>query len=417
LSCIKKAWDIALVGCGPTGLRAAEVLSKQDARVTLYEGKPSVGRKFLVAGRGGLNLTHSEEIKRFASRYKGSPPEGFWTSLLEEFGNQDLRKWALGLGVETFVGTSGRVFPKQFQSAHLLRRWVKRLKDHGVLFNTRWKLTDIDPYDGRFTLSFTTAEGARSVSHTAVILALGGASWPETGSDAAWVPILKRLGIPIQSFASANCGWDVNWNQDILKTAEGHPLKNLTVTADGVSVQGELLITKTGLEGGALYQLGSQLRTMDHPELILDLKPTFSAQELADKIPHSASDNILPIAIKKWRLSAAAASLLGSHAPTESLISPLPLARSAKGLRIPLTGPRPIAEAISSAGGVSFTALDDTLMVRQFPGLFVAGEMLDWEAPTGGYLLQGCFATGTRAAQGVLKYLSDGKEPMAGSRK
>lgn len=407
--------DVAIVGGGPAGLRAAEILSASGIAVTLYEGKPSVGRKFLVAGRGGLNLTHSEEKERFATRYKGFHPEGFWTSLLHNFSNQDLREWAADLGVETFVGTSGRVFPKQFQSAHLLRRWLKRLKEQGTLVKTRWQWVGIQSCNGRFSLSFLSPSGRKTATHDAVILALGGASWPETGSDASWVPILEEQGIVIQPLAPANCGWDTNWNTDILATAEGHPLKNLTVTVGGVSVQGELLITRTGLEGGALYQLGSMLRNMQNPELLLDLKPTFSEEELTLKIGISDSNNLLSRAIRTWRLSVAAASLLGAYASQESRHSPRLLAREAKALRIPFTGPRPIAEAISSAGGISFTELDDHLMVKHLPGLFLAGEMLDWEAPTGGYLLQGCFATGTHAARGVLKYLSDHKEPMAGS--
>lgn len=400
--------SVGIVGGGPTGLRVAEILSSSGISVTLYEGKPSVGRKFLVAGRGGLNLTHSEEKQRFASRYKGSYPEGFWTSLLNDFDNQSLREWAQGLGVETFVGTSGRVFPTQFQSAHLLRRWIKRLKEQGVHFKTRWKWGEIHQSNGRFSLSFLTSEGKKSAAHDTVILALGGATWPETGSDASWVPILNELGLGVHPLKPANCGWDVNWNTDILDVAEGHPLKNLTVSAGGVSVQGELLITKTGLEGGALYQLGSVLRTMQYPELVLDLKPTFSDQELTLKIADSSADNILSIATRKWRLSDAASSLLRAYASPDALNSPLLLSKEAKALRIPLTGPRPIAEAISSAGGVSFTELDDHLMVRRLPGLFLGGEMLDWEAPTGGYLLQGCFATATRAARGALIYLSKG---------
>jgi len=406
--------SVAIVGAGPAGLRAAEILSSSGVHVTLYEGKPSVGRKFLVAGRGGLNLTHSEAKERFATRYKGSHPEGFWSSLLENFGNQDLRDWAHGLGVDTFIGTSGRVFPTQFQSAHLLRRWIRRLKDQGTQFKTRWKWVGIKAHDGHFSLSFMTPEGEKSVQHDAVLLALGGASWPQTGSDASWVPLLEDQGVRIRPFSPANCGWEVNWNTDILTTAEGHPLKNLTVTAGDLSIQGELLITKTGLEGGALYQLGSVLRSLPNPELILDLKPTFLTEELALKISNSRLDNILSEATRAWRLSDAAAALLGAYATPEALHSPLLLSKEAKALRIPLTGPRPIAEAISSAGGVSFAELNDDLMLQRLPGLFMAGEMLDWEAPTGGYLLQGCFDTGTRAAQGVLKYLSENKERMAG---
>ena len=397
--------NVGIVGGGPAGLRAAEVLSGSGVAATLYEAKPSVGRKFLVAGRGGLNLTHSEEKERFVTRYRGSQSEGFWTSLLEDFGNQELREWAQGLDVDTFVGTSGRVFPKQFQSAQLLRRWIKKLKDQGVAFRTRWQWVDIKTHDDRFTLSFKTQEGLQTVSHDAVIMALGGASWPETGSDAGWVSQFDHLGLSVAPLTPANCGWEVNWNTDILVAAEGLPLKNLTVTAGGVSVQGELLITRSGLEGGALYQLGYQLRTMKDPELLLDLKPTFSAQELANKITESNQDNILSIASKMWRLSAGASALLKAYAPNESLHSPPLLAEAAKALRIPLTGPRPIAEAISSAGGVSFKELDDHLMVLRLPGLFLAGEMLDWEAPTGGYLLQGCFASGTRAAKSVVNYL------------
>lgn len=405
MNSFKNSPDIAIVGGGPAGLRAAEVLSAFGLSITLYEGKPSVGRKFLVAGRGGLNLTHSEENKRFASRYKGSHSDSFWTSLLGDFSNQDLRTWAHGLDVETFVGTSGRVFPKQFQSAHLLHRWLKRLKGQGVLFKTRWKLEGIHHNDGSFSLLFHTPEGKKTVCHDIVILAMGGASWPATGSDAKWVPILEDLGILIHPLTAANCGWDTNWNSDIIPIAEGQPLKNLTVTAGGVSVQGELLITKTGLEGGAIYQLGSVLRTMQNPVLFLDLKPTFSDQELASKIRDISPDNILSIAARTWRMSTAAASLLGAYASGESLYSPSLLAKEAKALRIPLTGPRPISEAISSAGGVSFTELDDNLMIRKLPGLFLAGEMIDWEAPTGGYLLQGCFATGTKAAQGATAYM------------
>jgi uncharacterized flavoprotein (TIGR03862 family) len=397
--------NVAIVGGGPAGLRAAEVLSGSGFPVTLYEAKPSVGRKFLVAGRGGLNLTHSEEKERFVTRYRGSHSEKFWTSLLEDFGNQELREWAQGLDVDTFVGTSGRVFPKQFQSAHLLRRWIKKLKDQGVAFRTRWQWVDLKTHDDRFTLSFSTQEGLQTVSHDAVIMALGGASWPETGSDGGWFSQFDHLGLSVVPLTPANCGWEVNWYPDILVAAEGLPLKNLTVTAGGVSVQGELLITRSGLEGGALYQLGYQLRTMKDPELILDLKPTFSAQELSNKITESTQGNILSIASKMWRLSAGASALLKAYAPKETLHSPPLLAEVAKALPIPLTGPRPIAEAISSAGGVSFKELDDHLMVLRLPGLFLAGEMLDWEAPTGGYLLQGCFATGTMAAKSVVNYL------------
>lgn len=396
--------NLAIIGGGPAGLRAAEVAAKAEAKVTLYEGKPSVGRKFLVAGHGGLNLTHSDPLEAFARRYEGSFQTGYWTSLLKDWGNNETRAWASDLGIETFIGTSGRVFPKEFKAAPLLRSWVRRLRTLGVTIKTRHLLKQIKPKDGHFILSFSTPEGALTMEHDAVILALGGASWPETGSDARWASLLGAMGVPITPFSPANCGWEVNWdlffNQDILANIEGYPLKNITVSAGEQRIAGELLITKYGLEGGALYQLGSALRRMEQPMLQIDLKPTFSAQELASKITRNSKD-LLATAAKAWRLSPTAKALLGSIDSGKR--APLSLAELAKNLPIPLIGPRPIAEAISSAGGVSSDALDENLMVKSLPGLFLAGEMLDWEAPTGGYLLQGCLATGTRAASGALR--------------
>jgi len=398
--------NLAIVGGGPAGLRAAEVASESEISVTLYEGKPSVGRKFLVAGHGGLNLTHSEPLAPFSTRYSGSHPEGFWTSILDDFGNDTIREWARDLGIETFVGTSGRVFPKEFKAAPLLRAWLRRIRNQGVILHTRCELQGVSRADDRFHLSFHTKDGVMTEHHNAVILALGGASWPQTGSTAAWVPHLKDLGVAVTPFSPANCGWYVNWNPDILSKIEGSPLKNLTVLAGEKSVQGELMITKSGLEGGALYQLGSTLRSMPNPHIILDLKPTFSIAELSNRLINSKSNNIIKSAAKSWKLSTAAAILLEEFSPREAHANPLLLAEHAKRVLIPLTGPRPIAEAISSAGGVPFTELTGDLMVKSLPGLFLAGEMLDWEAPTGGYLLQGCFATGTRAGAGALRYLS-----------
>ncbi len=398
--------NLAIVGGGPAGLRAAEVASAAGQSVTLYEGKPSVGRKFLVAGHGGLNLTHSEPPESFSTRYSGSHPEGFWTSLLTDFGNDAIREWAGDLGIETFIGTSGRVFPKEFKAAPLLRAWVKRIRNQGVTIHTRCEMQGLSSSDGRFHLSFITKEGLLTEHYDAVILALGGASWPETGSTAAWIPLLKDLGVTVTPFSPANCGWDINWNPDILPKIEGSPLKNLTVTAGDRSVQGELMITRSGLEGGALYQLGSTLRSMENPRLELDLKPTFSVEELVNKLTNFSTDKLLKSVTKSWKLSPAAAALLEEFAPREAHANTLLLAKHAKRLVIPLTGPRPIAEAISSAGGVPFTELNADLMVKRLPGLFLAGEMLDWEAPTGGYLLQGCFATGSRAASGAIRYLS-----------
>ncbi len=394
--------DIAIIGGGPAGLRAAEVATLRGAKVTLYEGKPSVGRKFLVAGKGGLNLTHSEALETFANRYQGSYPEGFWVSLLSDFDHHAMCDWAAGLGVETFVGTSGRIFPRALKAAPLLRRWVERLRSLGVRLEMRHRLLDLHPHGDRFTLTFLTHAGEVTISHDIVILALGGASWPETGSDGGWVSLLQNLGIAVAPLTPANCGWEVNWHPDILAESEGLPLKNLLVSAGERKISGELLITSYGLEGGALYQLGSALRGQENPSLTLDLKPSFSAENLARKILPS-SENLLTSAISAWRLGRAAASLLKYLSSEKIHRTPLTLAKFAKNLPLPLIGPRPITEAISSAGGVAFSELDEDLMVKRFPGLFVAGEMIDWEAPTGGYLLQGCFATATRAAKGSSK--------------
>ena len=401
--------NLTIIGGGPAGLRAAEVAAKGGAKVTLYEGMPSVGRKFLVAGHGGLNLTHSDPKERFASRYQGSFIEGYWTSLLGDFSNDDLRDWSHSLGIETFIGTSGRVFPKEFKAAPLLRSWVRHLKTLGVTIKTRHRLMEINPQDDHFLLLFQTPEGQIQESSRMVILALGGASWPQTGSNASWNSGLQSLGIKVAPFLPANCGWKVNWydyfsNKDILSKIEGLPLKNIAVTAGEQTIQGELLITKYGLEGGALYQLGNTLRSMENPALKIDLKPSFNTRELTSKIIHFQKDFIV-LASKSWRLSPSASALLGAKAGELATQDPLTLATLTKNLSIPLTGPRPIEEAISSAGGVSFEGLDENLMVKRLPGLFLAGEMLDWEAPTGGYLLQGCFATGTRAARGALDYL------------
>jgi uncharacterized flavoprotein (TIGR03862 family) len=400
--------NIAILGGGPAGLRAAEIAVSAGANVTLYEAKASVGRKFLIAGKGGLNLTHSEPLERFASRYSGGSPRGFWASLLTEFDNNALCEWASELGVETFIGTSGRIFPKESKAAPLLRRWVERLRALGVQFLMHHRLEEITQAEVRLLLKFSVEDRPKIYSHDAAILALGGASWPNTGSDGKWTSLLNDLGVAISPLLPANCGWEVNWPQDILKEAEGLPVKNIALSAGSHTILGELLITRYGLEGGALYQLGRTLRSMEFPECKLDLKPTFSAEQLADKLfLQMTGDPILLLrrAILKWRLGMAASSLLKHLLPPAALESPLALARFAKAIPIPVLGPRSIEEAISTSGGVSFSELDQNLMIKRLPGLFVAGEMIDWEAPTGGYLIQGCFATGTRAANGALDYL------------
>jgi uncharacterized flavoprotein (TIGR03862 family) len=391
--------DVLVIGGGPAGLRAAEITSAAGWRTIVADRMPSVGRKFLVAGRGGLNLTHSESIEKFVTRYGDS---AHWRRLLAEFSPTDLRAWTAELGIETFVGTSGRIFPTTKQAAPLLRRWVTRLKKQGVEFRPRHEWTGLLPHDGG-TATFRTSEGAATLHARAIVLALGGGSWPQTGSNGAWISILSEAGVAITPLAPANCGYEVDWPVDFLEIAEGQPLKNIVVRAGKESVAGELLVTGYGLEGGALYQLGRTLRGMENPSLLLDLKPTSTAEQLRAKLPAS-STQWLDDATRAWKLSPVATALLRQHAAS----SANDLAALVKAFPIPLRGPRPLAEAISSAGGVAWSALDEHLMLRRLSGVFCAGEMIDWEAPTGGYLLQGCFSTGTRAARGAVIFLAEG---------
>jgi uncharacterized flavoprotein (TIGR03862 family) len=406
-----------VIGGGPAGLRAAEVAASAGLRVTLYEAKPSVGRKFLVAGKGGLNITHGEALDRFQTRYSGpGQPFGFWPRLLGNFDPGALRQWAAGLGVETFQATTGRVYPVEMKAAPLLRRWVARLRGLGVTFEMNHRLVALKPWAGvsdqkgeseavggsgarasGFQLGFT--HGATATAD-AVILALGGGSWPETGSDGGWAGLLESLGLTVHPLAPANCGWEHDWPAEVLARAEGKPLKNIQVRAGDTLAVGELLITRYGLEGGAIYQLGAALRAMSEPAIAIDFKPTFSVEQLVAKM-ESVRRNFLNEALVRWRIGDAAHALLSDRSWNDAVS----LARAAKQCVIPLKGPRPLAEAISSAGGVSWSEIDGRLMVRRFPGLFVAGEMVDWEAPTGGYLMQGCFAMGTHAAREVVEWV------------
>jgi uncharacterized flavoprotein (TIGR03862 family) len=388
---------IAVIGGGPAGLRAAEVAAQAGIAVALFDSKPSVGRKFLVAGKGGLNLTHGEAIERFATRYTGHAiPDGTWRDLIEGFDSQALQHWAAGLEVETFQASSGRVYPKALTAAPLLRRWIARLRSLGVNFRMNHRCVSIEmgaPYRMGF------ADG-KNVTADAVILALGGGSWKTTGSDGAWLPMLEGLGIACHPLAPANCGWEHPWTPEILAQAEGKPLKNIHVRAGDTTAIGELLLTRYGLEGGPIYQLGSALRAMEVPAIVIDFKPAHTHEQLVAKM-ESARRNFLAEAGTRWKLSDAAVAIL-SRKSWDDVDS---LAREAKNCVIALTGSRPLDEAISSAGGIRWSELDRNLMVKKHPGIFVAGEMIDWEAPTGGYLMQGCFATGTRAATGVAEWV------------
>ncbi len=386
-----------MVGGGPAGLRAAEVAATAGLRVTLFDGKPSVGRKFLVAGKGGLNLTHGEAEQQFVTRYSGpdQPPE-IWEKMIAEFGPAKLRDWAADLGVETFQATSGRIYPKALKAAPLLRRWIDRLRGLNVTFRMNHRLVSLEP-GNPWQLGF--ADGSTETAD-AVILALGGGSWPRTGSDGAWMEIFQILGIACHPLAAANCGWEHEWSPEVLAVAEGKPLKNIQVSAGGVLAIGELMVTRYGLEGGAIYQLGAALRAMPEPAVAIDFKPSFTVDQLVRKM-ESVKRNFLTEAKLRWKLSEAAVAILSRHEWPDAVS----LASEVKHCVIPLSGPRPIAEAISSAGGVCWSAVDDKLMVRKAPGLFLAGEMIDWEAPTGGYLIQGCFATGTKAGQAAAEWV------------
>ena len=366
-------------------------------QVTVFDTKPSVGRKFLVAGTGGLNLTNTECPARFAARYSGpQQPAAIWHDLLADCDASALRAWAAGLGVATFQAANGRVYPETLKAAPLLRRWLERLRGLGVRFvmNHRW--TGLAPGSPNH-LEFANGQ---VVAAQAVVFALGGGSWPDTGSDGAWPPIFAALGIPCHPLVPANCGWRHSWPLDVLAAAEGQPLKNIQASAATTTATGELLLTRYGLEGGAIYQLGPALRAMPVPAIAIDFKPTFSHARLVAKM-ESVRRGFLDAARTRWRLGTAAHAILGRSAWHDAAA----LAREAKHCVILLDGPRPLAEAISSAGGVCWGGLDATLMVRACPGVFVAGEMIDWEAPTGGYLLQGCFATGTRAGRAAARWL------------
>ena len=395
---------IAIIGGGPAGLRAAEVAAEAGAEVTLFDAMPSVGRKFLVAGKGGMNLTHSEPQESFARRYSASKPSGEpWGSILAEFTPADLREWATRLGAETFEAGSGRVYLKNLKAATLLRAWVAKLKSLGVRFEMRHRLVSVTPGSTN-RISFSNGCSAEA---DAIILALGGASWPQTGSDGQWTGALQNLGISIQPLAAANCGWEHDWNPDFLTLAEGKPLKNVAVRAGDKQFQGELMITRYGIEGGPVYALGKILREMPDPWLAIDLKPAHSHEQLVAKM-ESVRRNFTTEARQRWKLGDAAYALLARN-EWKDVHS---LAQEAKNCMIPLKGSRPEAESISSAGGVCWSEMDSHLMVKRLPGLFVAGEMIDWEAPTGGYLLQGCFATGSLAARSAVAWLKPPAAPQ-----
>ncbi len=412
-----------VVGGGPAGLMAADVLSAGGAAVELFDAMPSVGRKLLLAGRGGLNLTHSEPFEAFLGRYTAC--RAALEPALRAFGPEAVRAWATGLGIDTFVGSSGRVFPTTMKAAPLLRAWLQRLRDRGVRFAMRHRCVGLATSGGRTRLRFETPAGAEDVAAEAVVLALGGASWPRLGSDAAWVGWLAAAGAEITPLSASNCGFDVEggWSEHFRARHAGEPLKNIRLTAAGARSEtfsrlGECVVTASGVEGSLIYAasawLAQRIAIEGRALVHLDLLPARALDFITAELTR-------PRGARSWSthlrsrlgLAGAKAGLLRECLSPDVLHDPARLAPAIKALPLTLAATRPIAEAISSAGGVAFGALDERLMLRAHPGVFCVGEMLDWDAPTGGYLLTACLATGAWAAHGALQRLRDASEREA----
>lgn len=398
--------DIAIIGSGPAGLMAAEVLGGLGHRVTIYERLPSPARKLLMAGRGGLNLTHSEPLDRFLARYPGTP--GRILEAIVRFPPEALIQWAGSLGVQTFTGSSGRVFPEHLKASPLLRAWLTRLATLGVAIKTRHRWTG---WTGIGALAFAGPDGAPvTVTADATLLALGGASWPRLGTDGSWAAILSEAGISVRPFAAANAGVSIPWSEHVAGRFAGLPLKRIAVTFDGVTQRGEVVITKAGLEGGAVYALLPALRTAlagaARVAIAIDLKPDETALALAQRLaPPRGKESTANFLRKRLSLSPAAVALLREAGRGTLAAEPEALAGLVKAVPLFVDGIAPIDRAISTAGGIALEAIDERFMLRDQPGVFAAGEMLDWEAPTGGYLLQASFATGVAAARGIGAWL------------
>lgn len=400
---------VAIVGAGPAGLIAAETLAKAGVSVTIYDRMPSPARKFLLAGRGGLNLTHSEPLDQFLARYGEAAP--FLRAAIEEFPPQALRDWANGLGQKTFVGSSGRVFPESFKASPLLRAWLKRLDGLGVRFAARHHWTG---WDGNGALQFATPDGEYAVKVDATLLTLGGASWPRLGSDGSWRDLLIARGIEVAELRPANCGFEVAWSEVFRGRFEGQPLKTIALTFGEHTVRGEAIVTREGIEGGGIYALSAPLREKivraGQATLHINLRPDLSSSELASRLSSSRGKQSVSNFLRKTlNLSPVGIGLLQEVAHQRGYVlgnmTPDSLAGLVTNLQIPLIGIAPIEKAISTAGGVVSREFNPRFMLKKMPGFFVAGEMLDWEAPTGGYLLQASFATGVAAAKGILEFL------------
>ncbi|SAK98260.1 dihydropyrimidine dehydrogenase subunit A [Caballeronia hypogeia] len=407
---------VAVVGGGPAGLMAAEALAAGGVSVDVFDAMPSVGRKFLMAGKGGMNLTHSEPADAFLARYGERSAD--IAPLLARFDAAALREWVHGLGVETFVGSSGRVFPTDMKAAPMLRAWLHRLRASGVTFHMRHRWLGWAD-EGASISRFATPSGEKCVRHDALVLALGGASWPRLGSDGAVLPILAARGVAVRPFVPSNCGFDVGWSEHFSSRFAGEPLKSVSIgvpDADGALHWrvGECLITDQGIEGSLIYALSAPIRDRiatsegAGADIFIDLAPQFSAERVRDEVLHPRGARSISSHLQsRLHLTGVKAALLRECLSKEEFGDLDTLAARIKALPLRVLRPRPIEEAISSAGGVAFEALDARAMFSALPGVFCAGEMLDWEAPTGGYLLTACFASGLVAGEGALAWLAE----------
>jgi uncharacterized flavoprotein (TIGR03862 family) len=404
---LSTAPHVAIIGGGPAGLMAAEVLAQGGVRVELFDAMPSVGRKFLLAGVGGMNITHSEPWDAFIGRYGERQAEV--AALLREFDADALRAWIHDLGIDTFIGTSGRVFPSDMKAAPLLRAWLKRLRELGVVIHTRSRWLG---WNENGSLRIAGPDGERAHTADACLLALGGGSWARLGSDGAWVPLLQARGIDVAALKPSNCGFEVaGWSEYLREKFAGAPLKNVALALPGQPARiGEFVLTAGGIEGSLVYAFSADIRraieTAGQAVIHLDLLPQMPLARLQQALAKPRGKHSMAKHLHRQAgLDGVKAALLRELAPAEAFAEPAALAPWVKALPITLLRTRPLDEAISSAGGVPFAALDDGLMLKALPGVFCAGEMLDWEAPTGGYLLTACFASGRVAAQGALNWL------------
>ncbi|MBI2799593.1 MAG: TIGR03862 family flavoprotein [Gammaproteobacteria bacterium] len=403
--------EVAVIGGGPAGLMAAEAAVIAGARVTVFDGMASVGRKFLLAGKGGLNLTHSEPSVQFPTRY--GTRATLLKPALDAFGPEAIRDWALALGVATVIGSSGRVFPSDYKAATLLRRWLHRLRAQGVRFvmRRRWR-----GWSDAGDWLFESPAGPELVSAQAVVLALGGASWPRLGADGAWVETLSARGVAVAPLKPSNCGFEVAWSAHLRERFAGAPVKPVAArTVDRPAIRGELMVTAYGVEGGVIYALSAVLREqialVGRAQLELDLTPDLDLATLTRVLGEPRGARSMATHLKrKARIDGVKSALLHEVLSRTTFDDPAALARSIKALPVRLTAARPLAEAISTAGGIQFEALDERLMLRAIPGVFAAGEMLDWEAPTGGYLLTACLATGHISGAAAAAWAMRGRE-------